>query len=608
MKSWSTFILALVSLVLLAYLYWGGLESPGTKEIQSRQSLVFQIKADEVDRLELAAGESTVVVKRLASGMWEIEKPISYPADLSNVRQLLGDLEFARRRDTLKRRDFQDYDKALETMGLKKPKVRVELRQGREKTTLAIGNETARAGQFYALVSDGSKEEIVIVERSLEESALRELSWFRKREIFEFQTPLVTGVVLHKGEQDVELVRQGDQWTITKPQAGPADETQVISYLADLLAGKVDAFVADGPGDIVGYGLSTPSMVIEIKSGEKTQQLRIGQPVPDKPQVYAQVDGRPHVLALPKIYADKIADLLARTQDRRLLVFQDAFELQSFKVSGKAVASPLALRQSDGRKWNLDSESGRKAENQLVINFLNSLRDARASQLLPKSDAELAKYGLSPAATVFSCTRKSDSGKKDVPAEEYFFSAPRKGKVYAHSSRMPFILELPENIFTLLPVVLSDWFEKRASFVSAPEQLRSVTWQRPAGQVMLERAGEDWPETLGGRPLDKSLWYQMQTLLSGLRVDAWVPVKEADFTRPRFSLVVQPKEGPAQTVDFILMGGDSQEYRGRIRGTREMFVVRGAEPQVLENPPYAAETPAAKGTPAPSPAPPPARP
>jgi hypothetical protein len=593
MKSWSTLFLALVALGLLAYLTLGGLEKPGTKEKTEQQSRVFNFDADKVKQLELTAGEGGVVLKKAASGLWNLEKPIVYPADLSNVRQVLGDFEFARRRETLPRKAFEDYDKALDAMGLKTPKVTVRIRHGKETSTLAIGNETARSGQFYALVSDGRREDLVIIERSMEEAALREMDWFRKREVFDFQTPLVTGIVLRKGEQETELVRSGDLWSVTKPLASPADETQVLSYLAELLAGKVSNFVADSPGDSVGYGLSTPMLVLEIKSGDQVQRLRVSQPVAEQEQVYAQINGRPQVVGLSKAYVEKLEDLLARTQDRRLLVFQDPFEWDSFRAKGKG--TEVVVRQTAARIWTVGEDPGRVGETTLVNNFLNALRDLRALQILPKSEADLAKWGLQSPATVLSFSRKSAGGNKETSApEEISFSAARKGKIYATSTRLPFVAELPESSLVLLPNTPSDWYEKKVSLQPDLAGLKKITWQRPTGRLVLER-GEDgaWPTTLAGRPLDSALFTQQQTILAEMRVASWVPVKEADFTRPRFSMELESKDGSRQTVDFALMG-QPPEYRGRVRGTGEMFVVRGSEPGTLENPPFVVNPPAAE--------------
>jgi hypothetical protein len=592
MKSWSTLILALVALGLLAYLTLGGLEKPGTKEKAEQQSRVFNFDSDKVDQMELKAGEGGVVLNKAASGLWNLEKPIAYPADLSNVRQVLGDFEFARRRETLPRKAFENYDKALDAMGLKTPKVTVRIRHGKETSTLAIGNETARSGQFYALVSDGRREDLIIIERSIEEAALREVDWFRKREVFDFQTPLVTGIVLRKGEQETELVRNGDVWSVTKPLASPADETQVLSYLAELLAGKVSNFVADGPGDSVGYGLSTPMLVLEIKSGDQVQRLRVSQPVAEQEEVYAQIHGRPNVVGLSKAYVEKLGDLLARTQDRRLLVFQDPFEWDSFRAKGKG--SEMVVRQASARIWTVGENPGRVGETQMVNSFLHSLRDLRAVQILPKSEADLAKWGLQSPATVLSFSRKpAGANKEAVAPEEIRFSSVRKGKIYATSTRLPFIAELPESSLAQLPNIPSDWYEKKVSLQPDLAGLKKITWQRPAGRVVLERAEDgSWPTTLEGRPLDSALFTQQQTLLAEMRVASWVPVKEADFARPRFSLELESKDGSRQTVDFALMG-QPPEYRGRVRGTGEMFVVRGSEPGTLENPPYAVNPPAA---------------
>ena len=81
-----------------------------------KKPAISQLTADEVDTIEIETGDLQLRLQRVNDG-WEIESPINWPAQITNVRRLLSILKIEA--DALS--DAADVD--LNALGLQQPKV-----------------------------------------------------------------------------------------------------------------------------------------------------------------------------------------------------------------------------------------------------------------------------------------------------------------------------------------------------------------------------------------------------------------------------------------------------------------------------------------------------
>jgi hypothetical protein len=583
MKSWSTLVLALVSLALLSFFYFGGKDMPSTTDREEAARRLVSIEPDKATRVELANPSGEFLLAKDASGAWRLEKPIRADADATAVNKVLSDLEFARRRGTLRPGDFEDYAKALESFGLKNPRARIKIQENGRAWSVALGNETAVGTQLYALASDGKKEDLVVVEKSIDESLLLGLDRLRSRGVFTFMTPLVDGIALRQGEQAAEVAKSGDGWKIVRPTEGPADETKVVSLLAGLLAARVVDFVTEGGGNAGSYGLQTPAAVIEVKSAGASQILRIGQAVPGKDLVYAQrAEDGAGIVTLPKAVADQITGMLDQVRDRRLAAFQDPFEFASWRIERRG--GLLLQATASGRNWVLDG--GHEADGSLVNALILGLRDQQGEGMQPKSPEALKRAGLEAPQAVITLTPKKEGEAEPQPLV-IRLGTPRKGKLTAESSRLPYLVEVSDAVLSLLPGGGTDWHARQVRLARVGNQPIRLTWKRPAGDTVLSRAEDGTWKHADGAAAEPDAVNRLLGLLQSLEATTWVPLKEADFAKPRFSLEIADAGQETRTVDFVLMGKDGQN-RARIRGDTAAFILTAEDFQVFDTPPVPA--------------------
>jgi hypothetical protein len=590
MKSWSTLLLAFVALALLAFFYFGGDKLPSTTDREAASRKVFTLEADKVTRVELVHAAGEFLLNKDTAGGWSIEKPIRTAADVTVVGQILSELEFAERRSTLREKDFENYSKAIESFGLKSPKATIKLLENGRALSLSLGNATARSSQIYALASDGKKEDLVIVDQSIETSVVKDLSQLRSRAIFSFQTPFVDSILVRRSDQTSEVVKKGSLWNIVQPLDSPADEGRVTGFLSSLLSARVGEFVTDASADLDRYGLSSPAAVLEIRAGSATSILRIGQAAPGQDFVYAQrAEEGSGVITLPKGLADQITGLLEGIRDRRLLTFQDPFEFVSWKITrrGQSVEGTAG----SARVWNLSGFPVQEANTALVNTFLVGLRDQSGDGLTPRTPEALKKAGLeTPSAVVELVGKSPESGPAPEPVV-IRFGTPRKGKVTADSSRLPHLVEVPEALLSTFPVSSVDWYAPLLKLVPRGTGLSKITWKRPAGDFIVQRQDNgEWGSASEGKEVDKAALSRQTALFESLNLTAWVPLKPADFAKPRTTLVLEGSDGFVRTVDLVLFGREN-EYRGIIRGGGAAFILSAQDGQILDTPPVASLPP-----------------
>lgn len=585
MKSWSTLILALVALALLAFFYFGGKELPSTTEREEAARRVVNLNSDKVTRIELANASGEFVLVKDAAGTWRLEKPLATAADDTVVSQILGDVEFARRRSTLDPRAFEDYAKALESFGLKSPKATAKFQQDGKAWTIAIGNDTARGGQAYALTSDGKREDLVIVDSSLAENLLHGLDRLRSRAVFNFQTPSVQAITLRRGDQAVEVLREADQWKIVRPLEAPAETARVTGWLGQLLGARAVAFVDDAGADAARYGLAAPSALVEVRAAEGTQVLRIGQPVAGQDAIYVQRVGEgAGVVTLPKASVDLMLGLLEQVRDRRLAAFGDVFEFSAWRIERRG---GLLLEGKAGTQtWILGGFPGHEANVALVNAFLFSLRDQPADGVITKTPDALKRAGLDNPQAVVTLTpqRRDAEGPEPQPVVIRFGATRKGGKITVESSRLPYLVEMSDSILALLPGGGTDWHARTVKLVPTGQSVTRLAWKRPAGEIVLTRADDGSWKNAQGQTVDQAAVERVLNLLNAMETTAWMPAKEADFAKPRTTLEFSTGPDSSRMLDLVLLGRDAQN-RVRLRGDTAAFSLAAQDFQVLDSAP-----------------------
>ncbi|MFZ5807185.1 MAG: DUF4340 domain-containing protein [Verrucomicrobiota bacterium] len=543
MKSKSVIILGVIAVGLVLYVVLDVWKNPGTTEIQRQARKVGRFKYTTIQRFEIHNPKGSFCFIKKNENSWEIEKPISFPADSGAVREALVEIEIAERLDTLK--NIPEWNTALQQYGLKEPRIKVALGVDQKMQTLAIGRETPIPGTVYALLTDDQKREIVVIDQGLEEFLNKDLDAWRSHEVFNFFPDLITRIVAQKDRQEIELKKNEHAWEILKPLATAADAESVSKFLqetADIRAGQ---FVSESDTAQSPYGLATPSLVLEITDyKQKTYMLKIGSPTPEDANVlYASCTDRPAIFTLPKTTAESLGNILDKVRDRRVVSYPFTTAVQQLSIRFDGIH--YQLQRKDKNTWYIANEN-HKAEFMQVDNFLGQLFALRALRYPPP--VKLAAFGLAqPTAVVQWHANPASPNTHEAPSlkvkeETLSFGSTTGEEIYLQTPRQLSVVTVPKKILDYFPRQSWTWYSLDV-LDFREEPIESITWTAQEKTCTVQAANGDWKLINEEGVINQRLLQLQLRILGYLKAVRWIGAAQRDdFAKPLLTISLKRGE------------------------------------------------------------------
>jgi hypothetical protein len=298
MRPRTLLVLLIVVAALAAFIRFYERDLPSSDERAQRAKKVLDFKKDQVSRVRLIAGATTVVLERLpapgsgaagkpggakpaatklpealsvagpaAAGEWRIAQPLAARADAAAVDRLLDSLANLEKTRTL--------DQAVPAeMGLDKPRGAVALTvAGRpEEMVLKIGATVPTTGQSIVAIA-GQPQAYVVGDLLLPEVTKKPGDW-RDRQMFHGDRDAIQRLAWTVGSGPrVVLAKRGDSFWLEAPgadRADRADREQVEKLLSDLTGLNADTFLDTPPAPP-----SPPRAVLEVIMAGQSQPFRV---------------------------------------------------------------------------------------------------------------------------------------------------------------------------------------------------------------------------------------------------------------------------------------------------------------------------------------------
>jgi hypothetical protein len=281
-------VLLVIVAALAAFIRFYERDLPSSDERAQRAKKVLDFKKDQVNRMRLVAGGTTVVLERLpapsgaanpaatklpdalsatgpaALGEWRIAQPLQARADAAAVDRLLDSLANLEKTRTL--------DQAVPAeMGLDKPRAEVALTVAgaRGETVLKIGATVPTTGQAIVAIA-GRPQAYVVGDTLLPEITKKPGDW-RDRQLFHGDRDAVQRLswTVDNGAR-VVLAKRGDRFWLEAPLVDRADRDQVEKLLSDLTGLNADNFLDTPPSPP-----SPPRAVLEAIVAGQSQPFRV---------------------------------------------------------------------------------------------------------------------------------------------------------------------------------------------------------------------------------------------------------------------------------------------------------------------------------------------
>lgn len=239
----------------------GLLTSLGKNLFDLRDKRVLTFNRDEVKRISLTRGRSSIICET-SDGDWELKEPIEAKGDKGVIDGLLSSLQSARAREFV-----SEKPEDLDSFGLKRPKVKVDLLLGEERAekTLLIGKK--KGERFYA--KDESRAPVFLVDSSLVEKFKKEPFDLRDKTVVKFESDKVDKVeIRYPAELIICDKDTSGEWMMVEPDSTKAKKWKISSLFSNLSGLRTERFPSLVK-ELSRYGLKSPQEEIILYEGGK---------------------------------------------------------------------------------------------------------------------------------------------------------------------------------------------------------------------------------------------------------------------------------------------------------------------------------------------------
>jgi hypothetical protein len=392
------------------------------------------------------------------------------------------------------------------------------------------------------------------------------------RKVFSAALDQVEGLVIVRGEAELDMQRKGEGFVLRKPNRAEVDSAAGTQRLEGLLGAS--GHLIEKP-DLAALGLEPPrgrvviTHLLDEGTKPKEQVVLIGAPGSDgKTHVLRKQDGA--VLELSREDARLLAPDASLVRSLKILAFQPS-DLHSIEVRLDGLREKL-IRHPSGA-YDLEQPKGFTPDGSLAGDLVDTLASLGADRWI--ADRDDGSFGLGqPHASVHIELEMADGGKR---AHDLVIGDATSGGAFASLAGNPGVFVLPKRALEVVDTLLFD----RSVLMIDPSAAPKIAIFMGERKVELEKRGTSY-EPVGGADLTPARVQQIIDALSTLRVEAAV------HTGPQ-----HPNEGlsqPALRVEagkkrFVIGAGDAWRnmsvYYARAEGSDATYVVARSKVQAI---------------------------
>jgi len=393
----TTFALLLILVGLGAYVYV--VEIP-REEQEERAKKLFDLSADEVDRLTLTRGDETIALERADDDNWNIVEPLKTQADKGAVQSLLNAIV-----DCKVDKELAETDTELERFGLAEPLVTVSVSsQGSEADAVRVGNAAPVGNLAYIQRVAGGA--VLLTNAGFRSQVDKKLDDLRDRRLFDFEDEQVQWFELQRGAREIRLERGADgAWGMVKPDAHAGDAGAIRTYLSSLRALRAASFIADEPTELATYELDEARLRVKFALGDdQVHEIQLGGEKTET-EIYAKKANAAAVYTVND-WAFRNLDKSARDlRDKTLFAFA-ADAVRAVNVVRKNGDDFRLLRQGD--QWEIAGVDGvvKQAD---VEQYVKDLAELAGYEIVSDKAEDLPAFGFDTPLLQVSVFGESDA-------------------------------------------------------------------------------------------------------------------------------------------------------------------------------------------------------
>jgi hypothetical protein len=516
-------------------------------------SLLPGLRAGEVTAFQISpAGAKEISVVR-SNGLWQLVKPLAYPAQSAAVEALAGTLEKLVPAARLTAAELHSHKNADAEFGFENPQFSVLLQAGDQRQQLLVGNKTAPGDQVFIRIvgADGA----FVTDAGWLQLLPRTANDWR-------DTALVSAsgacdwIILTNGTKAMEFRRDATNqfWRMLRPLQARADNARLDAAFQQLRAGRVTQFVTDDPrADLSGFGLQPAELEVWLGQGTNlTDGVAAGKTLADNPaRLFARREGWNSVVTAGK---DAFAGWRGAVND-----FRDPHLLSltatvaEIDVHGE---ENYTLQRIGTNNWTLAGENY-SADADNVQAFVKLLTGFRVSEFVKDvvTAPDLQGFGLATPSRQIILRGKA--GDPDSVLAQVLFGATETNRVFVKRGDEDFVYALKPEDVARLPE--HGWeFRNRRVWNFSEANVAQVTLRQNGKTRQLVRTGENkWSLAAGQGIINPPAVEETMHRLGELTAAGWVghnvtAPEKYGLNPDNLSVTIELKTGEKWQLDFGL--------------------------------------------------------
>jgi hypothetical protein len=356
------------------------------------------------------------------------------------------------------------------------------------------------------------------------------------KKVFHLQEKDLVSLTLKEDKGTILLQKKGADWEIVQPITSRTDSFTLTSLFSSLTGLEKQRELPVAPDKLKDFGLDKPAFTLEIKEGEKTRQLKIGQKTPGDRSFYAQLDQDNHIFLI------NAADKEALDRDLTALRDKAIFTLSPEKVTEVILQTPkseMALKKTNSSHWIITGQPQTKIRSDRVETLLRQLTMAKALAFVAEKPTDLKKYGLEPAPAA----RLTLSQEKQT--ETLLLGGRQQERYYAQKKGVTPVFLVDKDLYLKMPVSPGQ-LEDRRLWSGKEDEVRKITWGSPDKRFEAVKEKEAWKITAPDGKEQEVPEFRLGLALAKL--------KEIDYSR-----LLAPNSPVSGTAKFSLQLKGSED-------------------------------------------------
>ena len=413
-----------------------------------RDKTVLALDRKDVTALDVAIGGETLSLSQ-AEGKWTLTRPASYPADADTVSDFLDKVQSAKVKEFV-----AESPPSLEPYGLTRA-TRVDVHIGKDKDratkSLLLGRvDDAKKGVYAIRPGETS---VLLLPAEVWTALPKNVAALRNKMLVDVAADKVTGVDLESPKGTVALVRDGDRWKITAPEALPADALEAGGILFKLRELRAQAFLTDDASGIAKY-LARPEVKVTVTQKDTPPFTVLLALSPERrggqPSAVAAVAGRGPVILVDAKSLTDLGRSVTELRDRTLFSGLEPRDVKRVRLTGGG--KTLVVERRGDSDWRMVEPTKGGAKGSKVEDLLYTLRSLKWTEMASPQGADAPRYGLdAPSLTI--TLLKGDGNE----VASLIVGKREDGRAYAKAGKAPTIYSLDAKQLGEAPKIPDDF-------------------------------------------------------------------------------------------------------------------------------------------------------